>query len=45
MPQPTRAQIAQIAILSVVIFVGIKVLFGLLVFVYTVAIGAWTDRP
>ena len=45
MPKPTRVQIAQIAILSVVIFVGIKALFGLLVFAITVATGAWTDRP
>jgi hypothetical protein len=45
MPRPTRVQIAQIAGLSVVIFVGIKILFALLVFAFTVATGAWTDRP
>jgi hypothetical protein len=45
MPRPTRVQIAQLAILSVVIFVGIKILFALLVFGITVATGAWTDRP
>jgi hypothetical protein len=38
-------QIAQIAVLSVLIFVGIKVLVALLVFGFSVATGAWTDRP
>jgi hypothetical protein len=45
MVRPTRVQIVQIAILAVVIFVGIKVLFGLLFFAFTIATGMWTDRP
>jgi hypothetical protein len=45
MPKPTRVQVAQIVVLSIVIFVGIKVLFALLVFGFSVATGAWTDRP
>jgi len=44
MARPTRVQIVQIAILSVVVFVGANVLVGLLVFVFTVATGMWTDR-
>jgi hypothetical protein len=45
MARPTRVQIVQIAVLSVAIFIGIKVLFALLFFGFTVATGMWTDRP
>ena len=45
MPRPTRVQVAQIAVLSVFIFVGIKVVVALLFFGITVATGGWTDRP
>jgi len=45
MPRPTRVQAAQIAVLSVFIFVGIKVVVALLVFGISVATGGWTDRP
>jgi hypothetical protein len=44
MARPTRVQIVQIAVLSVVVFVGANLLVGLLVFVFTVATGMWTDR-
>jgi hypothetical protein len=44
MARPTRVQILQIAIMSVVVFVGVNVLVGLLVFAFTVATGMWTDR-
>ena len=42
---PRACRSLQIAVLSVVIFVGIKILFALLVFGVTVATGGWTDRP
>jgi hypothetical protein len=45
MVRPKLVQIAQIAVLEVVVFIGISVLFGLLFFVFTVATGMWTDRP
>ena len=45
MVRPTRIQVVQIAVLSVGVFVGIKVLFPLLVFGFTVLTGMWTDRP
>ena len=45
MIRPTRIQVVQIAILSVVVFVGIKVLFPLLFFGFSVVTGMWTDRP
>ena len=44
MARPTRVQIVQIAIMSVVVFVGVTVLVGLLAFAFTVATGMWTDR-
>ncbi len=44
MARPTRVQIVQIAIMSVVVFVGVTVLVGLLAFAVTVATGMWTDR-
>jgi hypothetical protein len=45
MARPTRVQLAQIAILAVAIYAGIKVLFALLLFGVTVVTGMWTDRP
>ena len=44
MARPTRVQIVQIAMMAVVVFVGVTVLVGLLVFAFTVATGMWTDR-
>jgi hypothetical protein len=45
MARPTPIQVVQIAVLSVVIFVGISVVVGLLVYGISVAAGMWTDRP
>jgi hypothetical protein len=45
MARPTPVQVVQIAVLSVVIFVGISVVFALLFFGFSVVAGWWTDRP
>jgi hypothetical protein len=45
MARPTPVHVVQIAVLNVLIFVGISVVFGLLVFGFTVVAGMWTDRP
>jgi hypothetical protein len=45
MARPTPVQLVQIAVLSVLIFVGISVMFGLLLFGFSVVAGMWTDRP
>ena len=45
MGRPTPIQVVQIAVLSVLIFLGISVVFGLLVFGVSVVAGMWTDRP
>ena len=45
MARPTPIQAVQIAVPSVLIFVGVSVVFGLLVFGFTVVTGMWTDRP
>jgi hypothetical protein len=45
MARPTPVQVVQIAVLSVLIFVGSAVVIGLLLYGFTVATGMWTDRP
>ena len=45
MTRPTPVQIVQIAVLSVLIFVGASIVFGLLVFAFSVVAGLWSDRP
>jgi hypothetical protein len=45
MARPTPVQVVQIAVLSVLIFVGSAVVIGLLLYGFTVATGKWTDRP
>ena len=45
MARPTPIEVVQIAVLSVLIFLGISVLVSLLVFGISVAAGMWTDRP
>jgi hypothetical protein len=45
MARPTPVRVVQIAVLSVLIFVGISVVFGLLVIGFSVVAGMWTDRP
>ena len=45
MARPTPIQVVQIAVLSVVISVGVSVVFGLVVYGFTVVAGMWTDRP
>jgi len=45
MTRPTPVQVVQIAVLSVVIFVGSSVVIGLLLYGFSVVAGMWTDRP